>query len=644
MKKLAFKLFMFTLSRFTGTGWGQSPLIKLAYKHMRRILLPRDDITFDIHGFKMYQHGREDYRDSDETLFTDGYERTETKFFNEVVKEGMTVVDIGANIGYYTLLACRNVGGKGKVFAYEPEHANYKVLQRNVKENGFNNAILLQQAVGDKSGKVSLFLSPKGHGEHSIYESGHDLGNIEVDIITLDECFDGKVDVMKMDIEGGELSALVGMEKVIKQNDDVKLFVEFYPDGFNRTEHTPQKFWSKLRAYGFEFIYIINEKTQKLELGDYEDAIRYSGVSSVNLLCAKHRVMVAERKVVLLGAYPPPYGGVSVHVQRLKREFDSIGMPCIVHSYKRLLSQKNGVVYVGNRMGWFLRQLFLRNDEILHCHGYSPLALLSFSLLALLKKRVVVTTHGFLFKSNKIALWHKLAFKLASMAKIYFVVTSPQVRERILSLGIKSEYMTQDIIPAFIPPSLDGEDDISPDVDIFLNNHYPIIGANAYRIVFFKGVDLYGLDMCVELCARLKEEYPNIGLLFALPEIGDYRYFDFINNLIAIKGINDNVYFITNPCEFYSILKKCDVFVRPTCIDDYGVSVAEAIYFGVPAVASDVCPRAEGTMLFRSRDVNDFTNKVWDILHNYDYSKDRLREVKFVDTVGKLIEVYQKLW
>ncbi len=203
--------------------------------------------------------------------------------------------------------------------------------------------------------------------------------------------------------------------------------------------------------------------------------------------------------------------------------------------------------------------------------------------------------------------------------------------------------MTRDIIPAFIPPTLNGQGDVPRDVKIFVNERHPVIVANAYKLVFFKGQDLYGLDMCLELCARLKEYYWNVGLIFALPDVGDKRYFGRIKQSIANRGMEDNILFVDKPCEFYPILRQCDVFVRPTCVDDYGVSIAEAGYFGIPAVASSVCLRPPATMLFKNRDIDDFTNKVQDVLSDYAHYRDGLSGVKFVDTVGELVKVYRGL-
>lgn len=650
MKSLAFRLFVFALSRFTGTGWGQMYPVKLAYKYLRRMLLPKADIPLEIHGLKMYQHGREDYSDSDETLFTDGYERMETTLFKQLVKEGMTVVDIGANVGYYTLLACRNVGESGRVFAIEPEPMNYELLLRNIEENSFNNAVPLQKAISDKSGSATLYLSPKGHGEHSFYGAERNIGSVEVEVSTLDKLFVGNVDIVKIDIEGGEMLALLGMTELAKRS-DMKLFIEFYPAGIQRSGYTPEGLWNRLQELGFEYIYIINEKKGKLDLADCDDAVDYcrqrtkyskdEAISAVNLLCSKSPVTeLKELKIGLLGAYPPPYGGISVHVQRLKERLDDSKVPCRVHVYTGDVTNKDGVITVRSKFAWFLKQIVSSRDEIIHCHGYSPLALVGLALLSFSGRKVVVTTHGFLFR-RKIAFRNRLAFWIASRANIKFISTSHYVKELIIGLGVKEENVT-DVIEAFIPP-IDKTEIVASDVESFIDNHSPVIVANAYRIVFYAGKDLYGIDMCVELCAELKKYYPSIGLVFCLPDIGNQEYYDSIINKVRFLELEDDILFITKPCEFWPILKKCDLFVRPTNIDDFGVSVAEAIYFGIPAIASDVCQRAKGAILFKSRNMEDFAEKALEVLVNYDVYKEQLKDVHFNDAVQEIVEVYRSV-
>ncbi|MBA7465670.1 hypothetical protein ES707_00840 [subsurface metagenome] len=238
---------------------------------------------------------------------------------------------------------------------------------------------------------------------------------------------------------------------------------------------------------------------------------------------------------------------------------------------------------------------------------------------------------------------YKFAFWFATRARVHFIAVGPEIKENIVSLGVKPEYVA--VIPAFIPPTVKDEDiaKIPQDVWDFMDSHSPVISANAFRITFYNNQDLYGIDMCVDLCAYLKQYYPKVGFVFCLPEIGDYKYFHKMKQRIKEKGVKINFLFQTKPCQMYPIIMKSDVFVRPTNTDGDAISLRESLYFRVPSVTSDVAQRPEGTILFRSRDIDDFCEKVRDVLDNYEEHKKILETVNLKDNFETILNIYQKL-
>jgi glycosyltransferase involved in cell wall biosynthesis len=326
-----------------------------------------------------------------------------------------------------------------------------------------------------------------------------------------------------------------------------------------------------------------------------------------------------KRDIALIGSYPPPYGGVSVHIQRLNEQLQKKGFKCIIYDSGKAkdTSQKN-VEATKNTKGWRFKYLLTAKEDIVHYHGYEPKSLLLFSLLSVMrKKKVVFTFHSFRYNVKKINIFHKFAFRIAARANIYFIAVGPIIKEKIISLGIAPGNI--EVIPSFIPPTVREEDisEIPKRVWDFIDSHNPVISANAFRISFYNNQDLYGIDMCIDLCANLKQYYPEIGLVFSLPDIGDYDYFN--------------------------KMKQCDAFVRPTNTDGDAVSIREALYFRIPAVASDAVPRPEGTILFKSRDINDFTLKVKDMIDNYEQYKKILKTVRMEDSFEKIMKIYQML-
>jgi FkbM family methyltransferase len=84
--------------------------------------------------------------------------------FKGIVKEGMVVVDIGANIGYYTLIAAKLVGKSGIVYVFEPMPSNYECLCKNIEVNGYTNVVLIQKAVSNKYGIAKVWFEKDWSG------------------------------------------------------------------------------------------------------------------------------------------------------------------------------------------------------------------------------------------------------------------------------------------------------------------------------------------------------------------------------------------------------------------------------------------------------------------------------------------------
>ncbi len=184
-----------------------------------------------VNDFKMYIICR-DWAVAPTMIFAHSWEPEETRICKQCVKEGMTVVDAGAYIGYYSLLTSRLVGNKGKVYAFEPSPESLSILRKNIKINNCKNIQVVEKALTDKIGYASYYLAHNNPSNSSTVEILEYHEKIEVPTTTLDEVMGNKrVDVIKMDIEGGERAALNGMTKVIRNNPDLVMLVEVYLQG-----------------------------------------------------------------------------------------------------------------------------------------------------------------------------------------------------------------------------------------------------------------------------------------------------------------------------------------------------------------------------------------------------------------------------
>lgn len=140
----------------------------------------------------------------------------------DLVRPGDTVVDVGANIGYYALMFSSLVGARGQVLCFEPEPNNLIELRRNVSSNKLANVKVIEAAVGEKNGRSQISCGLNG----MVCEDGN--GDLEVDLITLDSVINNRIDFLKIDVEGYEGQVLAGARRLIEGHRPA-MFVEVHP-------------------------------------------------------------------------------------------------------------------------------------------------------------------------------------------------------------------------------------------------------------------------------------------------------------------------------------------------------------------------------------------------------------------------------
>jgi len=206
--------------------------------------------------------------------------------------------------------------------------------------------------------------------------------------------------------------------------------------------------------------------------------------------------------------------------------------------------------------------------------------------------------------------------KAARQAEFVYVLNNRILTFMVHSLGADRSRVK--LASSFLPPILEEEDSIlnsySQQLRDFTLDHSPLLIVNASRLVFYQGVDLYGIDMCIKLLPKLIKTFPRVGLLIALAEIGDLNYYQTLQTGIIKNGLKSVIHVMTGNKEIWPLFKNAHLLVRPTIADGYAISLREAIEFGCSTVASDVCDRPTETVLFKSRDEEDFFTAVMQVL------------------------------
>lgn len=309
-----------------------------------------------------------------------------------------------------------------------------------------------------------------------------------------------------------------------------------------------------------------------------------------------------HHKIVHIGPFPPPLGGISVYLYRLFKK-----------------KENQNIVSVDEKNLDFLKfvSLIVKSRNCLFVY-HSPslkrrLVLFLLSFLTSNKFAYVIHGKGLEESFNKSNLLFKWFIKKSLFNVEFIQVVGQHLKDFFLLMGIpESKIFVEN---SFLPPPMEEEAKIlktyPPELFEFLNRHGPILVGNASALCFDSmGNDLYGLDMCVNLVEMLRANFPQVGLIFAIAdESQNVEYFSKVLKEVTQKGLIEDFFFLRGQKELWPLFRISNLMVRPSSSDGFGISIAEALFFGCKAVASDVSERPVGTVLFRNRDPLDFYEK-----------------------------------
>lgn len=320
------------------------------------------------------------------------------------------------------------------------------------------------------------------------------------------------------------------------------------------------------------------------------------------------------QKILLVGVFPPPMGGIAVHLQRVRSRLMS--QECSVWSWDPTAPRGCGcrasvpflVWWVGQILYYLglLRFCLQKRPQIMFYHTLplrsTPLelcVLIISSWLVGAKLRVVIHSGRFV---DQIGHLHGRLLGALLRFCSQIILMGPQLRAQ---LAAKIQLPVNTVVESpFLPPDFSQKELLlaktPSDLRSFMASHYPLITVSVTRLDTWQGQDMYGVDLAQIAFESLRKDFPNAGLLIVLGSRNR-------QNL----AIHANTYLLAEwPFEMWPLIGKSDLFVRPARTDSFGISVAEALCQGVSAIASDVCPRPEGTILFRSGDAQDLYVKM----------------------------------
>lgn len=281
------RLFDSSLSLYRKTVKRVRPAHIAMHRLMERIFIPALERRYD---FKTIPEDPFWFRLE---LLTSQHELETAQALRRLVEPGMVALDVGAHVGYYTRLLARRTGAGGRVIAFEPHPRSHQALRHNTR--ALENVTPLQVAVAEAAGSAELYdylmMSASGslHYDESLAhlqrarmgagdvaprgQGTFEMQRFQVETVTLDACLAelgiARVDVVKMDIEGAELSALRGMRGMIAASPGLKLVMEYNPSALRAFGHDPQAALEEALGMGFSRVEAIEAEGS---LRDWRDA------------------------------------------------------------------------------------------------------------------------------------------------------------------------------------------------------------------------------------------------------------------------------------------------------------------------------------------------------------------------------------
>ncbi|MCE9552270.1 MAG: FkbM family methyltransferase [Planctomycetes bacterium] len=233
---------------------------KFGYKLGRRVVKTKHGFLMDLDlSDWLGQH----------VYVTGDYEDYTGRVLSSLISPGGTFLDVGANVGFFSLLASQCVGTNGKVIAFEPVPAVRKEFLRNLQINGIHNVVIREEAVSSQEGEAKVYVGPQNHrGTSSLRSSARGLASDQVSIHTIDldsalpESVAMGVSVLKIDIEGAESLAVQGMRRLLESRHP-DIIIEMSDHFLREFGSSGQDLHDTITAYGYR-MYWINSVCIKL--------------------------------------------------------------------------------------------------------------------------------------------------------------------------------------------------------------------------------------------------------------------------------------------------------------------------------------------------------------------------------------------
>jgi FkbM family methyltransferase len=247
-----------------------------------KTIYPKAEQWMVVHGVPLLVNIH-DYGIGTQLFLYDKYALARVEEIKKIVKEGDIVVDIGANIGYFTVLLAQIVGSRGKVYAFEPDPRNVALLERTIARNGWKNVFVEQKAVSNKKGELVLYQTQSWAG--NAMSECDAVSTTKVSVVNIDSILhEHNVKFVKMDIDGSEPLVIIGMKNMISRSPDLHILAEYQPNNLKRYIDDPMDFITIAKNNGMELEAILDSDKGRFPTLDIDPLLKLDGNKNLDLL------------------------------------------------------------------------------------------------------------------------------------------------------------------------------------------------------------------------------------------------------------------------------------------------------------------------------------------------------------------------
>ncbi len=346
---------------------------------------------------------------------------------------------------------------------------------------------------------------------------------------------------------------------------------------------------------------------------------------------------------MVIGGYPPPMGGVTIHIKRFYEYCQSQNFPVKIISQFRSVPEKDGVRLVGLtpvgkliHLSW---EIIKFPGRIVHFHS-SRFHKLIFGGLPVLyvvqSKLSLLTVHSDVSVfPRKINLKYRMIRKI--LERFSYIICVNEKQKEYFRTYMKIPEKKLVTVPSYIPFQKPPEN-ISSEIKNFVADarsqvDYLLVSSGYLHYI-------YGYDLIIDAVKQLKDR--RIGIIFAFYTRKDDSYLkileDKIKSLKYIWTFQD-----ISSDDFFYLIRESDVFIRANREDTYGMVIGDSLKLGTPVIASDFCPRHRGSILFKTGDVLDLRARIETTLLNLDTIERQLEGLEQENYGADLLNFYKRI-